>query len=152
MRSSIKILKMSIRRAVEFHIKAVIQEALLATHPTLPVVESLRQEERPIPSVVVLAGQAEPMLPDQPISERNFAVTVSVVYLSSVDKDTVNLHSDVGEAIQEVMRLRSSRKISRIENLHLYEIEDGAVGEENDGRQMGTGLNYKVLCHYDPSA
>ena len=91
------------------------------------------------------------MLPDQPISERNFAVTVSVVYLSSVDKDTVDDHSDVGEAIQEVMRLPSSRKVSRIKNLHLYEIEDGAIGEENDGRQMGTGLNYKVLCHYDPT-
>jgi hypothetical protein len=143
---------MSIRRAVEWHFKQVITEALATDYPTLQVVESLRQEERPIPAVVILAGQAEPMLPDQPISERNFAVSVSVVYLSSVDKDTVNLHADVGDAIQEVMRLRSSRKISRIKNLHLYDIEDGAIGEENDGRQMGTGLNFKVLCHYDPTA
>lgn len=142
---------MSIRRAVEWHFKQVITKAFETTRPTLPVVESLRQEERPIPAVVILAGQAEPMLPDQPISERNFAVTVSVVYLSSVDKDTVNDHSDIGEAIQEVMRLPSSRKVSRIKNLHLYDIEDGAIGEENDGRQMGTGLNYKVLCHYDPT-
>ena len=142
---------MSIRRAVEWHFKEVISDALATAYPTLPVVESLRQEERPVPSVVILAGQAEPMLPDQPISERNFSVTVSVVYLSSVDKETVDNHSDVGVAIQEVMRLRSSRKISRIQNLHLYEIEDGAVGEENDNRQMGTGLNYRVLCHYDPT-
>lgn len=142
---------MSIRRAVEWHFKEVITEALATSHPTLPVVESLRQEERPLPAVVILAGQAEPMLPDQPISARNFSVTVSVIYLSSVDKDTVDNHSDIGLAIQEVMRLRSSRKISRIQYLHLYEIEDGAVGEENDGRQMGTGLNYRVLCNYDPT-
>lgn len=142
---------MSIRRAVEWHFKQVLTEELATPFPNVAIVESLRQEERPIPSIVIMAGQAEPMLSDQPISERNFIVTVSIVYLSSVDKETVDVHSEVGVAIQEAMRLRSSRKISRIRNLHLYEIEDGAVGEENDGRQMGTGLNYRVLCHYDPT-
>lgn len=142
---------MSVRRAVEWHFKQVLTEELATRFPTVAIVESLRQQERPIPSIVIMAGQAEPMLADQPISERNFSVTVSVVLLSSVDKDTVDNHSEIGVAIQEAMRLRSSRKISRIQNLHLYEIEDGEVGEENDGRQMGTGLNYRVLCNYDPT-
>lgn len=142
---------MSIRRAVEWHFKEVLTSALSADFPTYQVIESLRQEERPIPSVIIIAGEAQPMLPDQPNSERNYAVEVSVLVMSSVDKETVDNHSEVAYAINEAMRLRSNRKISRIAKLYLYEIEDGSVGEDNAGREMGTGTNYRVLCNYDPT-
>ena len=144
---------MSLRRSIEYHFKECLTPYLLADHPTFTVIESLRQEERPVPCILVVAGQAEPAFAsDLPDSGMNWMVNVSVLVMSTVDKDTVDNHSDVAIAAWSCMRLRDNRKRSRILGLHLYEIEDGSQGEDNEGRQMGSGLNFKVVCNYDPTA
>lgn len=143
---------MSIRRAVEWHFKTALAEALATQFPTFQVVESLRQEERPIPCVLIVAGDAEPALGDLPDSVFNYFVNTTVLVMSSIDKDTVNNHSDVGYAIKKAMRLPINRKGYRIQGLYVYDIEEGSVGEDNADRQMGTGINFRMVCHYDPDS
>jgi hypothetical protein len=141
---------MSIRRAVEWHFKTALTEALATQFPTFQVIESLRQEERPIPCVLIVAGDAEPALGDLPDSAFNYYVNTTVLVMSSIDKDTVNNHSEVGYEIKKAMRLRINRRGYRIQGLYVYDIEEGSVGEDNADRQMGTGINFRVVCHYDP--
>jgi hypothetical protein len=146
---------MSIRRAIEYHIKSVITEELAkdshnGAFSDYQVVESLRQEERPIPSVIVIAGQATQAFNNLPDSYGNYYVTVSIMCLSSVDKETVDNFSNVSFYVQKVMREEQARKASRVVGLYLYEIESGSIGEENEGRDMGAGLNYTVVCNYTP--
>lgn len=143
---------MSLRRSIEYHFKQCIESYIGTNYPTFTVIESLRQEERPVPCVLIVAGSAEPAFTsDLADSERNFTVPVSVLVMSSVDKDTVDNHSDVAIEVWECMRNRTNRKTSRVIGLHLYDIEDGSQGEDNEGRQMGSGLNFRVVCHYDPN-
>lgn len=146
---------MSIRRAVEYHIKAVIAEELAkqeynGAFDTYQVIESLRQEERPLPSVIVIAGEATQAFKDLPDSYGNYYVTVSILCLSSVDKETVDNFSNVAYYVQKVMREEQARKASRVLGLYLYEIESGSIGEDNEGRDMGAGINYTVVCNYTP--
>lgn len=141
---------MSIRRAVEYHLKWCIEEEIKQDFPDFEVVESLRQEERPLPVVLITAGEAEPMLGDQPDSLGNYSVSVSALVLSNVHKDTVDNHSEVAHRIRRKMSEVFSRKASRVMGLYLYEIEQGGIGEDNDGHQMGTGINFRVLCNYQP--
>lgn len=141
---------MSIRRAVEYHIKWCIEEEIKQDFPDFEVVESLRQEERPLPCVIITAGEAEPLFSDLPDSLNNYAVTASALVMSNVHKDTVDNHSEVAYRIRKKMSEVFSRKASRVLGLYIYDIEQGGIGEDNDGNQMGTGLNFRVLCHYDP--
>ena len=143
---------MSIRRAVEWHFKTALTEALATQYPTFEVVESLRQEERPMPCVLIIAGEGQPALQDLPDSGFNYFVDVTVLVMSSIDKDTVDNHSEVGYEIKKAMRLPINRKGYRIEGLYVYNVEEGSVGEDNAERQMGTGINFRMVCHYDPDS
>ena len=143
---------MSIRRAVEYHIKWCIEEEIATDFPDFEVVESLRQEERPLPAIIVTAGAAAPLFSDLPDSLGNYAVSASALVLSNVHKDTVDNHSEVAYRIRKKMAEVFSRKASRVMGLYLYEIEQGGIGEDNDGNQMGTGINFRVLCNYNPEA
>lgn len=141
---------MSIRRAVEYHIKECLTRGLATDFPNYGVVESLRQEERPMPCIIIIAGGGDPALPNLPDSYMNYTVGVTIMIMASVDKETVDGISEVAHTIQGIMRERVTRKESWVQGLYLYEIEGGGVGEENEGRDMGIGLNYTVLCNYDP--
>jgi hypothetical protein len=142
---------MSLRRAVEWHFKTALTDALATQYPTFQVVESLRQEERPMPCVLIVAGEGQPALQDLPDSAFNYFVDVTVLVMSSIDKDTVDNHSEVGYEIKKAMRLPINRKGYRIQGLYVYDIEEGSIGDDTSERQMGTGINFRMVCHYYPT-
>ena len=142
---------MSLRRAVEWHFKTALTDALATQFPTFQVVESLRQEERPMPCVLIVAGEGQPALQDLPDSAFNYFVDVTVLVMSSIDKDTVDNHSEVGYEIKKAMRLPINRKGYRIEGLYVYQVEEGSIGDDTSERQMGTGINFRMVCHYYPT-
>ena len=105
-----------------------------------------------MPCVLIVAGEGQPALQDLPDSAFNYFVDVTVLVMSSIDKDTVDNHSEVGYEIKKAMRLPINRKGYRIEGLYVYQVEEGSVGEDNADRQMGTGINFRMVCHYDPDS
>ena len=143
---------MSIRRAVEAHIKLVLDPYVPNTGNQWPhqVVESLRLEDRPMPAVIIVAGSASPAFPDLPSSYGNFNIPVTVIVMSSIDETTVDKHSELAHQIARILQNETNRHNSKIQGLRFYDIIAGAVGQENQGRRMVTVLNFDGIVNYMP--
>lgn len=143
---------MSIRRAVEAHVKQVLDPYVpsQANGWTHQVVESLRIADRPLPSVVVIAGMAAPAFPNLPDSFGNYSVPITIAVMSSLDDTTVDSHSELAHQVGRIMTSPAARKSSRIQGLKFYDIIPGSLGQENQGRRMVTVLNYESLVNYVP--
>ena len=139
---------MSIRRAVEAHVK-LSTEAFKGTFPHT-YVESLRNQDRPLPGVIVMAGAADPAFDNQPDSLSNWNVPVTILVMSSIDDTTIDQHSELVNTISNVMSLPSSRKYSKIEGLYIYNIAQSNIAHENQGRRMTAIMNFNATVNYKP--
>lgn len=136
---------MSIRRAVEFNIKTRLES--LFENSKYKVIESLRQSERPIPAIVIVAGDAKSIIDGQEWTQ-NYEVPVKILVLSSVDDDTIDDHNYVIQSIINKMNEQETRTKSLVKNLYLYNIHLQAVGEDNGDRKIGTVIDYSVVCNF----
>jgi hypothetical protein len=143
---------MSIRRAIEAHIKLTLDPMVPDLTKNWPhqVVESLRIADRPLPGVVVLAGVASPAFPDLPDSRGNFIVPVTLIVMSSLDDTTVDNHAELSHQLSRLMQSPGARRVSKIQGLRFYDIRPGSVGQENEGRRMITVLNFDAVVNYVP--
>lgn len=143
---------MSIRRAVEAHIKLVLDPYV----PSVPngwshqVVESLRIEDRPMPSVVVVAGSAAPAFSNLVDSLGNYNIPITVIVMSSIDDTTVDKHSELAHQVTRILQNSTNRRMSKVRGLVFYDIIAGSVGQENQGRRMVTVLNFEAIVNYVP--
>jgi len=143
---------MSIRRAIEAHVKLVLDPYV----PSVPngwthvVVESLRIADRPMPGVVIMAGVASPAFNDLPDSMGNYTLPITVAVMSSIDDTTVDKHSELAHQVGRILQSPASRKNSKIQGLRFYNIIPTNVGQENQGRRMVTVLNYEAIVNYVP--
>jgi hypothetical protein len=143
---------MSIRRAVEAHIKFCLDPSFPSTTYAYPVVESLRLADRPIPAIIITAGSAGVAFPEQPDQLGNWKVPVTVVILSNLDATTVDVHSEVGYQVQRILEADSCRRHSKVQGLYVYELSTAPVGQSNEGRRMVTVLNYEAMVNYSPES
>lgn len=145
---------MSIRRAVEAHIKWSLDPYVpdLAKGWSHQVVESLRLEDRPLPAVIITSAAAQPIFDEFPNTYGNWKVPVSVVVMSSLDDTTVDVHSELAYFINRVLKNNDVRTKSKVQGMKLYDIQTSTTGQENDGRRMVNVLNYDVLVNYMPEA
>ena len=145
---------MSIRRAVEAQVKFTLDEYIPspADGYTHQVVESLRLEDRPLPAVIIVAGTSTPALDSLPDSLGNFKIPMTVIVMSSLDETTVDKHSELSNLISRIMRMPTSRFENRVEGLHIYDITQGTIGQENEGRRMIAVLNFDMVVNYMPEA
>jgi hypothetical protein len=139
---------MSIRRAVEAHI-VLATSAFKGTFPHT-FVESLRNEDRPLPGVIVMAGAADPAFENLPDSLSNWNVPVTVLVMSSIDDTTIDQHNELVNTISNVMSLPSSRKYSKIQGLYIYNIAQSNIAHENQGRKMTAVMNFNATVNYKP--
>ena len=138
---------MSIRRAVEYNMKTRIERYLVNTK--FPVIESQRQEERPIPCVLIVAGDATPAFNTSEYTG-NYEIPFNVVIISSLDKTTVDEHDNVVQTVLAVMRDKDTRTKSVIKDLYLYGVHHNSSSEDNGDRRMGMILNYTAVVNYSP--
>lgn len=141
---------MSIRRAVEAHVKAVLDPYKTENGYPHVIVESLRNEDRPMPAVIIMAGAAEPAFDNLPQSLGNWNLPITVLVMSSIDDTTIDQHTELVNLISDVMVLPSSRHKSTIEGLYFYEISQGRIGHENQGRKMTAVINFTATVNYKP--
>lgn len=143
---------MSIRRAVEAHVKLVLDPYI--PNPTSGwthvVVESLRIADRPLPGVVIMAGVATPAFPDLPDSLGNYNLPITVAVMSSIDDTTVDGHSELAHQVGRILQTPAARKNSKIQGLRFYNIIPTNVGQENQGRRMVTVLSFDAIVNYVP--
>ena len=145
---------MSIRRAVEAHIKWSLDPYVpnLTKGWSHQVVESLRLEGRPMPAVIITSAAATPIFQEFANTYGNWKVPVSVVVMSSLDETTVDVHSELAYFINRVIKNNDVRTKSKVQGMKLYDIQTSTTGQENDGRRMVNVLNFDVLVNYMPEA
>ena len=145
---------MSIRRAVEAHIKWSLDPYVpnLTKGWSHQVVESLRLEGRPMPAVIITSAAATPIFQEFANTYGNWKVPVSVVVMSSLDETTVDVHSELAYFINRVIKNDDVRTKSKVQGMKLYDIQTSTTGQENDGRRMVNVLNFDVLVNYMPEA
>lgn len=141
---------MSIRRAVEAHVKLVLEPYKVEKAYPHTIVESLRNDDRPMPAVIVMAGAAEPAFENLPDSLGNWNLPITVLVMSSIDDTTVDQHTELVNLVSDVMTLAKSRHQSKIQGLYFYEIAQGKIGHENNGRKMTAVINFTAIVNYKP--
>ena len=140
---------MSIRRAIEAQFKWTLDPFF--QNGSHQVVESLRTEDRPFPAIIIVAGQANSAIPEQPDNLGNYKIQVSVIVLSSYDETTVNAHTSIVYDITNIFRNIESRRKSRVKGLHIYDLMPGSVGEALEGRKLSSVLNFDAMVNYAPT-
>jgi len=138
---------MSIRRAVEYNMKVRIDPTFQGS--VYKIVESLRQEERPVPGILIVAGDAVPAY-DVGDYTGNYMVPFNVVILSNVDKQTVDEHNNTVQQVIGILRDPNSRGQSVIDGLYLYAIHTQGIAEDNGDRKMGVVISYQAVVNYAP--
>ncbi len=138
---------MSIRRAIEYNMKTRIEGYLNNTK--YPVIESQRQEERPIPCVLIVAGDATPAF-DIGEHTGNYEIPFNIVIISSLDKSTVDEHDSVVQSVLAIMRDPKTRTKSLIKNLYLYAVHQNSTSEDNGDRRMGMIIGFTAVVNYSP--
>jgi hypothetical protein len=143
---------MSIRRAIEAHVKLVLDPYVPnpANGWAHQVVESLRLADRPMPAVVILAGAAAPAMPEFPDSLGNFKVPITVMVISSIDDTTVDVHSELAHQVSRILQSPTNRGRSKIQGLYIYDTFPGTIGQDNEGRRMISVLNFDSVVNYVP--
>lgn len=143
---------MSIRRAVEAHIKWSLDPYFVGQPHQ--VFESLRIADKPVPAIVVVAAAAQSALENQPDPRGNYNVPVTVIVMSSIDgpetsPTKVDVHANVAHLVGRILNSPGPRGDSqKVEGLYVYNLLPGSVGEENDGRKMISVLNYEAVVCY----
>ena len=143
---------MSIRRAVEGHLKLVLDKTYPSQTYPHPVVESLRLVERPNPAIIIVAGSATSALPEQPDTYGNWRVPITITVMSPFDDFTVDQQSELAHQIGRIVQSPAARHRSTIQGLYVYDITPSNVGIDNDGRRMISVLNFEALVNYIPEA
>ena len=113
------------------------------------VIESMRQEERPIPAILVVAGDAMPAF-DVGELTGNYTIPFNVVVMTSADDGSVDEHSNVVQAVSAKLREPVARSTSVIQNLYIYAIHGDGIVEDNQERRFGTLLSYTAVVNYAP--
>lgn len=142
---------MSIRRAVELNFKNRLETAL--ANSKYKVLESAvldPKAERPMPCVIVIAGEAKNALDSQPDPLGNYMVDVSIVVMSRVDKETADEHYDASQIVAKTMADIRTRKEAIVEGLYLYETIKLTDGHDSQERKMGSGFNFRCMVNYNP--
>lgn len=139
----------SLRRAVEAHIKWCLDPFFANTKHQ--IVESMRLEDRNVNTVVVVGGAARPAFPELPTSEGNWNVPITVMLMSSIDDTTVDSHNEMSHTISNALARSDARHKSKVQGLVVYDVIQGSMGEENEGRKFITVHNYEVLVNYQPT-
>ena len=143
---------MSIRRAIEAHVKLVLDAYYPSVAATHVVVESLRLEDRPMPAIIVVSGNAVPAFSNLTDSLGNWEVPLTIMVMSSLDDTTVDIHAEVAHQVPRILQQPSARKTSKIQGLYLYNIIPTSTGQENEGRRMITAINFETVVNYIPEA
>jgi hypothetical protein len=143
---------MSIRRAVEAHVKKVLDPYVPSVPNGWPhqVVESLRLEDRPMPAIIIVAGAAQLALDEFPDAYGNYRVPITVMVMSSIDDTTVDVHSELAHQVGRILQMPTSRGQSTIQGLYLYDIIPGSTGLDKEGRKLMSVLNYDSVVNYMP--
>lgn len=139
---------MSIRRTIEANFQTRLQKEFEGTK--YKVVGGVERDERPSPCIIVTGGEAQPAFADLSDSAGNYNCEVSVLVLSSMDKESLDEHNDAVERVMQCMKKYEVRKQSVIEGLYLYDTVKVNVGEANDNemRKVGAVLNYRTVFNY----
>jgi hypothetical protein len=139
---------MSIRRTVEGNFQSRLRATFNGSKYT--VVGGVEREERPSPCLIVTAGEAVPAFTDLSDSNGNYNAEVSILILSSMDKETIDEHNDAVSMAMSCMDKRDTKKVSVMEGLYLYDTVKVNVGEANDPemRKIGSVLNYRTVFNY----
>lgn len=139
---------MSIRRAVELNFKNKIEAVLAGSRYT--VLESVRNEDRPMPYVLVMAGTATNPFEGMAAADGNYMVEMSVVVMTNIDTGSIDEHNDVCQKVGRLMADKTVRRESSVDGLYLYDVIKTSAGEANQDRKMGYGMNFKVVANYTP--
>jgi len=143
---------MSIRRAVEAHIKWSLDPHFVGS--PYQVFESLRIADKPVPAIVVVAAAAQSALENQPDPRGNYNVPVSVIVMTSIDgpettPTKVDYHANIAHKVGRILNSPGPRGHSQqVSGLFVYNLLPGSIGEENDGRKMISVLNYDAVVCY----
>lgn len=139
---------MSIRRTIEANFQARLQKAFEGSK--YKVVGGVENDERPSPCIIVTGGEAQPAFPDLADSAGNYNCEISILVLSSIDKESIDEHNDAVSRIMSALSTREARKVSLIAGLHLYDFVKVNIAEANDPemRKVGAALNYRAVFNY----
>lgn len=139
---------MSIRRTIEANFQTRLQKEFEGSKYT--IVGGVEREERPSPCIIVTGGEAQPAFSELSDSAGNYNCEVSVLVLSSMDKETIDEHNDAVSRVMACMTNKEVRKKSVIAGLYLYDTVKVNVGEANDNemRKIGAVLNYRAVFNY----
>lgn len=140
---------MSVRRAIELNFKSRL-EAVLA-NSNYKVVESLTTDDRPLPCVLVMAGDASNPFEGQPEADGNYSVDFSVLVMSNLDVGSIDEHNDITQQIFTLMANKDFRKTAVVDGLFLYDVTKQSSGDRSQDRKMASGMNFRVVCNYTPA-
>lgn len=140
---------MSVRRAVELNFKNRIEAGL--ANSKYKVVEGAADAERPMPCVIVVAGNATNQFEGIPQADGNYAVDMSIIIMTNIDTGSLNEHNDATQRVLNIMNERSTRKVGIVDGLYLYDVVKLNAGEDNQDRKLGSGLNYRAIVSYFPA-
>jgi hypothetical protein len=132
---------------MEYDIKVKLEQYFLNTN--FKVIESQRQEERPIPCILIVAGDATPAF-DTAEYTGNYQIPINVVVLSSLDDMTVEEHDNAVQQCIAILRDSVNRNNGLIKGLHYYGLHFGGMSEDNENRRMGMMLSYSAVVNYAP--
>ena len=141
---------MSIRRAIELNFKNRIESVLAGSKYV--TVESHATDERPMPCVILVAGNAENPLEGLSEGAENYMVDLSVLILTNIDTGSVDEHNDATQRISKLMSERTTRRQSLVDGLYIYDVVRLSAGDDSGDRKIGSGLNYRVIVNYSPQA
>lgn len=140
---------MSVRRAIELNFKNRLEAALANTK--YKVVESLNTDERPMPCVVVIAGDASNPFEGIAAADGNYSVDLSILVMTNIDTGSVDEHNDAVQLAFSLMATQDYRKKSVVDGLYLYDVVKQSSGDRNQDRKIGAGMNFRVVCNYSPA-
>jgi hypothetical protein len=140
---------MSIRRTIEANYQTRLQKEFEGSK--YKVVGGVERDERPSPVIIVTGGEAMPAFSELADSFGNYNCEVSILVMSSMDKETVDEHNDAVSKVMKCMSSRDARKISVIQGLYIYDLVKVNVAEANDNemRKVGTVVNFRAVFNYN---
>ena len=139
---------MSIRRTIEANYQTRLQKEFEGSK--YKVVGGVERDERPSPVIIVTGGEAQPAFAELSDSAGNYNCEVSILVVSSMDKETIDEHNDAVSRVMACMATRETRKVAAVQGLFIYDTVKVGVGEANDTemRKIGAVLNYRAVFNY----
>lgn len=137
---------MSERRALEYNFVQKLRDAFVGSE--YAVVESNTYEERKIPSIIVVAGESQPMI-DHPDAQDNFKSELNIIVMSSSDEDSPETHMNVVDKVRSVILNKAEGRKTKLKFLYLYGIYYQNVKDMREERRFATDLSFEVHYNYN---